>query len=170
MTNTREQIFGTISRCPGIHFNELVRRLELAPGQVQYHVKRLVREDRIVREACFGRTHHFPCGVDGADRQVIALLRRETPRAIVTKVLEVDSIERRALAADLDLAESTVSYHLDRLEEAGVIDIDYVPGSPARIRVVDPVSVIPLLSLTSRELPATLTDRLERLIDDLLEE
>lgn len=169
MTATRAEIRGAIQRWPGIHFNELVRRLDLAPGQVQHHIKRLQREGHIVREPVFGRTHYYASGIDDAERRAIAMLRRETPRAIVAHLLEDGPTQPRALASELDLAESTVSYHVDRLTEAGLVERVTTPGGPVRLRVVDPEILHTAFSRISPDPAARLTDRFERLVDDLFD-
>ncbi|MGA9400002.1 MAG: ArsR family transcriptional regulator, partial [Haladaptatus sp.] len=37
MTETRTRIRRCVESRPGIHFNDLVRKSDIAPGQVQYH-------------------------------------------------------------------------------------------------------------------------------------
>lgn len=170
MSATREEIHRAIDRWPGIHFNELVRRLDLAPGQVQHHVTRLHRDGKIVREPLFGRTHFYLPAVEADERQAIALLRRETPRAIVSRLLEDGPTYPRLIASELDLADSTVSYHANRLMEAGLVDSVTSPTDSVRLEVVDPDVVGAALSQISPDPSARLADRLERLIDDILEE
>lgn len=60
MTETRTEIEDAVYDHPGIHFSELVRQLDLAPGQVQYHLKRLRAEDSVVDERLYDRTHYYP--------------------------------------------------------------------------------------------------------------
>ena len=170
MTATRDEIHRAIDRWPGIHFNELVRRLGLAPGQVQYHIKRLRHDGAIVHEPLFGRTHYFSPEIERSDRRAIALLRRETPRAVVSYLLERGAVRPQQLATDLDLARSTVSYHVDRLRKVGLVESVDSPGGPVTIRVVDPDRVRSAIHLIEPDLSTRFTDRFERLIDHLLEE
>ena len=53
-TDTRERIAAHVEHNPGVHFSELVRDLDLAPGQVQYHLRRLDASgtDQIGRASC----------------------------------------------------------------------------------------------------------------------
>ena len=62
MSNQRVRIATRISDTPGIHFSELVRELDLASGQVQYHIRRLCKEGRIVQQHVYGQIHYcmFP--------------------------------------------------------------------------------------------------------------
>jgi hypothetical protein len=60
MTETRTRTADHIRTHPGIHFNALVRALDLAPGQTQYHLKRLLADNTVVAEHLYGRTHYYP--------------------------------------------------------------------------------------------------------------
>ena len=64
MSETRTRIRRQISRRPGIHFNELVRTLDVAPGQVQHHVRRLTSDSTIEAESFYGKMHYYPSEFD----------------------------------------------------------------------------------------------------------
>ena len=170
MTSTRTDIFRAIDRWPGIHFNELVRRLDLAPGQVQHHINVLQDDGRVVREPLFGRTHYYAPSIDEADRAAIALLRRETPRAMMSCLLEEGPMPARELATELDLANSTVSYHVDRLEQAALVEREQTLRNADRLRIADPQRIESLLAHIVPDPSARLTDRFERLVDELVDE
>lgn len=87
MTETRATIADAVRAHPGIHFNELVRTLDLANGQVQYHLGRLRDEGSVVAERLYGRTHYYPPGYDEWERRALALLRRETAGDVVAYLL-----------------------------------------------------------------------------------
>lgn len=165
MSDTRERIFETVDCDPGIHFNELVRRLDFAPGQVQYHIKRLRRADRIVREPCFGQTHYYAHGFQESERRAIALLRRETTQAIASTLLQSDSIHPRRLAEDLDVARSTIEFHLERLEAAGILTKERPVDGSVSVTLVNPSETRRQLSLVAPPVHAGLADRFERLVD-----
>ena len=44
---------------PGEHFNAVTRALDLASGQVQYHLNKLRNQGQIVEEHLYGRTHYY---------------------------------------------------------------------------------------------------------------
>ncbi|MFW5918782.1 MAG: winged helix-turn-helix transcriptional regulator, partial [Halanaeroarchaeum sp.] len=91
MVETRTRIADAVRSTPGIHFNGLVRSLDLATGQVQYHLKRLLSEETIVKVELYGRTHYFPDTYDDWERRTLALLRRETTRDVVAVLFEMGS-------------------------------------------------------------------------------
>ncbi|PSP46433.1 ArsR family transcriptional regulator, partial [Halobacteriales archaeon QH_1_68_42] len=113
MSETRERIADRVAADPGIHFSELVRELNLAPGQVQYHLRRL--DGRVVAADLYGRTHYYPSTVDERDRRVLAALRRETARDALAVLLRQGPTPPAAVADELGVARSTLEWHLDRL-------------------------------------------------------
>ena len=73
MTAQRERIHRYVSEHPGIHFNQLARELDLATGQLQYHLKKLRRADDVVSESLYGRTHYFTPEYEESERGALAV-------------------------------------------------------------------------------------------------
>lgn len=166
MSATRERIASRVRRDPGIHFNELVRELDLAPGQVQYHLRKLrdvVADDR------YGRTHYFPPGYDAHERAALALLRRETAADVVSVLMDDGPLAAGETADRAGIARSTLSWHLDRLVEADLVAKRYDRGRVV-LSLVDPTGTARLLDRADPTLPGRLVDRFTRLVDSLLEE
>jgi len=168
VSETRTQIRECVQTNPGIHFNEISRTLDIATGQTQYHLRRLHRTGVLVSEDLCGRTHYYPPTYGEHERRVIALLRRETTREIVLKLLESGETAPGELADRLDLARSTVEWHLSNL-----IEYDVVHKRTASGRVVaelrEPEVVYRLLREIEPRLSDRLADRFARLADLLLE-
>jgi predicted transcriptional regulator len=121
MTETRTLVAEYITHNPGVHFNELVRSLDLAPGQVQHHIRRLISDDAIERREFYGRTHYFAPGFDSWERSVLALVRRDTARAILGHVLEHGEARPGDVADEIGVARSTLEWHLDHLVECDIL-------------------------------------------------
>ncbi|MFC6793858.1 winged helix-turn-helix transcriptional regulator [Halobaculum halobium] len=164
---TRERVADYVFAHPGIHFNELVRRLDLAPGQAQYHLRRLVREDRVVGEEVSGRTHYFDPTVAPIDRRRLALFRRETARDAVVELLDAPA-RPDAVADAVGVARST-QWHLDGLVEAGVVEKRRDAHGRVTLALTDPEATAALLQQIEPSLPDRLLDRFTRLVDALLE-
>ncbi|WP_049981641.1 winged helix-turn-helix transcriptional regulator [Halolamina rubra] len=168
MSDTRERLLAHVREHPGRHASALGRELDLATGQLQYHLRRLRRAGRVVADDRYGRTHYFPPGYDDCERERIALARRETARAVLVALL---SGERPAaeLADDLDVARSTLSYHVDRLREADLVDERRDERGRVHLSLSEPETTRGLLSTVEPEMGDRLLDRFTRLVDDLLE-
>ncbi|HJQ92803.1 MAG TPA: winged helix-turn-helix transcriptional regulator, partial [Candidatus Thermoplasmatota archaeon] len=108
---------------PGIHFQELVRRTGFGRGQLEHHLRKLEHAGLVSRVkgdsyACF-----FARGQ--VDRRVMAaapLLRSDGGRRVLAALQHRPGASTRDLAEQLGLAVGTVSYHVKRLREAGMLD------------------------------------------------
>lgn len=170
MSEVRTRIRRRIERDPGIHFNELVRELDLAAGQTQYHVRKLLRSGTLVDEQLYGRTHYYPTEFDEWDRRTIALLRRETARAVVRHLSENGTSRPDAVADDLGIARSTLEWHLGHLTDHGLVEKRYDERGRVELHLVDPERTGRLLSRVTPTAPDRLVDRFMRLVDSLLDE
>ncbi|ELZ18502.1 ArsR family transcriptional regulator [Haloterrigena salina JCM 13891] len=169
MSETRRQIRAHVRANAGIHFNELVRESTYAPGQIQYHVRRLIDADELVREELYGQTHYYPPQYDEWERAALALFRRETTREIVLFLIEHGSCRPAAVADELDIARSTLEYHLDNLVECDIVEKEYGERNRVTLSLSRPDRTAPLLSEISPTVPDRLVDRFTRLVDGLLE-
>jgi predicted transcriptional regulator len=165
MSEVRRQIRDHVRTNPGVHFNELVRNLDIATGQAQYHLHRLARRDEVVAERIRGRTHYFDTEYDAWERRVVSLYRRETARELVTELLENGELSASTLADRLDVARSTVSWHVDTLEDAGIVARSYGDRGQVEVGLTRPEETLELLRTVTPSLADRLVDRFMRLVD-----
>ncbi|WP_440770360.1 winged helix-turn-helix transcriptional regulator [Natronorubrum sp. DTA28] len=169
MSDTRDQIRAHVRSNAGIHFNELVRESAYAPGQIQYHIRRLIDAGDLVREECYGQTHYYPPAYDAWERGALALFRRETVREVVVYLIEHEPCRPATVAEDLEIARSTLEYHLDHLVEREIVDKTYDERNRVTLSLANPERTAPLLSDVTPTVPDRLVDRFTRLVDGLLE-
>ena len=165
MSDTRGVVREHVEAHPGVYFNELTRDLDIATGQAQYHLRRLRDSGAVDSEALRGRTHYFPTGYDPWERRTIALLRRETARSIIVTALEEREPSASDLAEELDVARSTVSWHVSALVDADVAEKVYDQRGRSHIRLTRPDETRRLLDEVTPSLPDKLVDRFMRLVD-----
>ena len=170
MSDTRTRIESHVRRHPGVHFNELVRSLDFAPGQVQYHLRRLLAAGDLAEERLYGQTHYYAPEIGSWDRGTLALIRRETARDIVAHLLAEGSARPEAVADALGIARSTLEWHVDHLVEQGIVRKERSARNRVTLVLVRPAETERLLAAISPSLPDRFVDRLARLVDDLLEE
>lgn len=166
---TRERLLTHVREHPGVHVSALGRQLDLAPGQVQYHLKRLRKRDAVVADERYGRTHYFPPGYDDRERRTLALARRETARGILFVLLEREQAAAGTLTEELGIARSTLSYHTDRLVEADLVEQSKDERGRIHFSLVEREETLRLLGTIRPSLPERLVDRFTRLVDELLE-
>lgn len=170
MTGTRTRIETHVRAHPGVHFNELVRALDLAPGQVQYHLRRLTNAEVVTEESIYGRTHYYPPSFDPWERRALALVRRETARDVLAVLLESGPTDPATVAERVGIARGTLEWHAERLVDAGLVRKEYDERGRVTLVATRPKDTARLLRTVTPGLPQRLVDRFTRLVDDLLEE
>lgn len=143
ISETAERILGCVRRYPGIHLRGIERALGLSSPLVHYHLKELVARGLVVGERLHGYVRYFPADLPAPspdDRALLALLREDTPTALVLLLLDEGPLSHTDLARRAGLAKSTVTYQVDKLLEAGVLARD-----AAAVRVADETRVRRLL-------------------------
>ncbi|WP_129117018.1 winged helix-turn-helix transcriptional regulator [Halegenticoccus tardaugens] len=168
MSATRDRIATHVREHPGVHFNELTRALDLAPGQVQYHLRRLLGEGTVIVEDLYGRTHYYPPTFDGWERGALALVRRETARDVIGHLLANDEATPSEVAESIGVARSTLEWHLDHLVEQSVVEKRYDERNRVTLALERPAETARLLRSVSPSLPERFSDRFTRLFDRLL--
>jgi len=167
--STRAQIQTFIEAEPGHHFSEIARKLDLAPGQVQYHLRRLRRRGAVEKTRLYGQTHYYPTTTSEWNQHAIALIRRETTREILFDLVQHGNSHPEDVADRIGIARSTLEYHLDSLVEQEIIAKQRCGTGGIVLTLARPEQTIELLDLIEPSLPDRLLDRFERLVDHLLE-
>jgi len=132
---TRFKLLGFISGNPGAHFALIGQRLELAHGQLAYHLDILTREGHI-----FARSDGFKKRFYPADTP-IEIAEQYVMSDVQEKLAEVISgnpgITRKGLSAALSVSRQVVAYHLEKLE--AVSKVRHVgEGRSAQYYLMDP--------------------------------
>lgn len=169
MTNVRDRIYRHVAANPGTHFSQLRRDLDLATGQTQYHLEQLREAGEVVAESLYGRTHYYTSAYDAPKRSAIAVLRRETARDVLCYLVAEGPSPPAAVANDLDIARSTLEWHLGHLIEQALLEKRH-DGGRVTLVLSDPDATAQALRLIDPTLPERLVDRFVRLIDRLIEE
>ena len=170
MQHQRQRIERYVTDHPGTHFSELSRELDLAAGQVQYHVRKLLKRDTLVQKQLYGRTHYYPPTYDEWEQSALALLRRETAREILVTLLERGPSHPDAVAEAVGVARATLEHHVDHLTEQEIVEKEYGRNNSVTLSVVDPEATADLLVAIEPSLPDRFVDRFVVLLDDIFGE
>lgn len=115
----RRELVAFVESSPGVTLSTASAHLDTPRSTVRYHVRVLARADELAVPSILGRRRLFPPYEVSA---VLAALNDEGTCPIVAVLATRGAVTVSELAVALDKARSTVSYHLNRLEEASVIE------------------------------------------------
>jgi DNA-binding transcriptional ArsR family regulator len=156
---TRRRVFLVVSGNPGINESELVRLSGLNRGSVRYALEYLEKHELITgsREDKF--VHYFPKDkIGSAQKTILKRIQRSIPRSLVVYVLLFPGSGFGQIAAEFELSASTISYHLGRLVNAGILDREK-KGKETIFRLRDPETVSDVLVTFQESYLANLMDR-----------
>ena len=117
---TREQLYGFIRDSPGAYLTEISEGTDVKMGTARYHLRILAFENLVTSEEIRGRRRYVPVGTEWAELE--AALHDETTARIVESLAEKGPDSVSGLADRLDRDPSTITHHLDRLAEDGIVE------------------------------------------------
>ena len=119
--DTKNIILKCIDNNPGIRFRELLRSSGLAHGSLEYNLMILERTHKVKVERQDGmRSGFYLIGTPADDSQVLGHVRNIHRRQIVLFILEHEVCTFGEM-----LVYITLSWHLKRLCDAGIISVIY---------------------------------------------
>lgn len=123
--DSRRKIYECIRKNPGIHLRAIGKETDITLGTLRYHIEQLRRNHTIAALEDRGYTHYFEnSGTYSASQQtVLKYMRNETTREILAVLAVNRFATRKDISESLGIAGSTVTWHMKRLEEDGVIDV-----------------------------------------------
>ncbi|WP_248909203.1 winged helix-turn-helix transcriptional regulator [Halocatena marina] len=118
--DVRQQIYDVIERSPGTYISEVSEEVDASRSTVRYHVRILEEEKLIVGEDVRGKHRFYLVGSD--DPQLAAALNDDATARVLNAIARLESATVSMLADELDRSPGTVSYHLNRLTDDGLLE------------------------------------------------
>ncbi len=159
---TRRRIYESARRNAGQHLRGIQRLTGLPFGSVSYHLSYLVRHGLLRAEKEGKALRYFPVESSSGDQELLMLLRQQSVRAILLFVFSHEGCTQQEIAASVELSASTVTWHLKKLLDAGVVTM-VRSGKFHSYRLAVPRERIMALLITYRE------SFLDRLVDGLID-
>ncbi|SEO45873.1 regulatory protein, arsR family [Halogranum amylolyticum] len=117
--DTRKALYETVRESPGTYLSELASEFGLSVSTVRYHARILENDHAVTIVESSGKHRLYP--VDGTDPTLSAALDEESTARIIYGIDRLGPVTVAELAAELGLADSTVSHHLKRLDDDGLV-------------------------------------------------
>jgi len=120
----QQQIYILVLKQPGLHINKIAQLLNIDRQLIIYHLRYLEKHGLITITKEKGYTRCYIVGEIGIeDKKKLSLLRQEIPLKIVLFLLKHPYAKHKEILEKFDIAKSTLSYHLKKLVQQGIIDI-----------------------------------------------
>ncbi|MEK6974872.1 MAG: winged helix-turn-helix transcriptional regulator [Candidatus Thermoplasmatota archaeon] len=119
---SRRMLRDLVEQSPGIHHQELVRRLGKGKGGAEHHLRKLVEGGVLVSKPSPGYTCYWVAGQ--ATRASVAaapVLKSPVAQGILRLRQQSPGMSNADLARALGVRPATIHYHLERMTAAGVL-------------------------------------------------
>lgn len=115
----RASIYEFIKQAPGAYLSKISASVNVTLTTTRYHLDVLEDEGHVTRVHVRGKRRYYP----GYDNEVhlIAALDDEGMASVLITLAKLEEATGVQLADELDRDASTISHHLSRLEQAGLI-------------------------------------------------
>ena len=120
------QIIEVIEKNPGIKFREIMRKTGMKNGVLSYYTGKFENEGTVKVERKSRQTRFFPPSVLECDILIIKNLRQETPRQILTALLQFEILSFNDLVANVRKSPATVSLYLTQLTRDGIVESNFI--------------------------------------------
>ena len=120
----RINIISQVLKNPGIHHNELLRTCNLQKGQFQWHLDILLKNRIIQKENQGQYTLYYANKIIESSQSVKeGIIDSSSTKKILDIIRENPGINSTFIAKRIKLARNTVSYHVDKLIDANLIEV-----------------------------------------------
>jgi predicted transcriptional regulator len=140
--DTKTMLLRNIEGNPGIRYRELLRMTGLANGVLTYHLAALEKTDVVKVDRQSRMTRYYPVSVSDRESAILKFVRHDPVRQIVLYMLDHDLCTFNEIVGHTKKAPSTVSSHLKRLKEAGIISVRYGEYQLYRLAEKDQVAEV----------------------------
>jgi predicted transcriptional regulator len=123
--DTRVLLLKQIEQTPGIRYRELLRLTGFVNGVLTYHLAALENANVIKVDRGLRITRYYPINISEKESAILKFVRHQPIRQIVLFILEHDMSTFNEIVDHTGKAPSTVSSHLKRLKEAGIVSVRY---------------------------------------------
>jgi predicted transcriptional regulator len=117
-----KRVIQFIQEHPGCHLRKIRSELGISMGTAQYHLARLEKAGRVTSNRRGLFRYYFPVGVfQDNEKSLLEILSQETARDILIFIIEQKSPTQTEIVDKIGVSAASVSWHVGRLAELGLI-------------------------------------------------
>jgi len=119
----RREIYNYILKYPGLHLSELSRKMNIPKSTINYHLNHLKKQEYIIKKPADKYTRYYIANNVGEnEKQILHLLRQETPREIVIFLLLNHNSSQIRISKNLKKHPTTIAFHLNKLMNVDIVE------------------------------------------------
>ena len=119
---TRRQVYNYILKHPGLHIRDLSEKLNTPISTLIYHLKYLKKLGFIEENLYKKYTRYYaPRTIDRIHKKLLNLFREEATRRVMIYLTLNQFSSINEISKNINRDRSTVSYHLKKLHNAGIL-------------------------------------------------
>ncbi len=142
----RVQILEFIKANPGSHLRGIKRELNLAMGVLQYHLRRLEKDQSIIsRRRGLYKRFYKRLDFEVEEQEILGVLFQETERDLLLYLLKTPDATQKELSEFAHISASSTSWHMKRLVQAGLVKSRRQGSFVYYMAKGDPVKILRLL-------------------------
>jgi predicted transcriptional regulator len=164
LSDSQSNVLKVIGQNPGIRYKELARQTGFANGVLTYHLNILEQIGNINKFRHGNITRYYLINIPTQDLKIISHLRVHSEKDIILFILDHDFCTFNEIVEYSRKAPSTISWHLKRLCQDGIIAVH--PGEYNLYRITDK-RVVNLLFIRYKE---SFTDKVVNNFVDISDE
>jgi predicted transcriptional regulator len=125
LSEIQNKLINFINSQPGIRYRELLRLSGLSNGVLTYHITNLEKSRWIIADRNINNkiTRYYPNNIPIEEADIIGHIRNNAARQIILFILDHDSCTFNEIIEYTKKAPSTISWHLKRLKDSGIISV-----------------------------------------------
>lgn len=122
----RQRVYEIVTRYPGLHLREIMRRVGTSSALAEYHLNVLEKHGLVTSTEERGYRRFYPARsprtpLSREDKRFLGLVRHPIALGIVLYLLERGRASHKDITDVVTVTKSTVTYHLKNLQEASVV-------------------------------------------------
>jgi predicted transcriptional regulator len=125
LSDSQRNILKAINQCPGIRYKELARQTDSANGVLTYNLNILEQFGYVNKFRHNSITRYYPTSIPSGNLKTISHLRVYSEKDIILFLLGHDFCTFNEIVEHIRKAPSTVSWHLKRLCEDGILVVHH---------------------------------------------
>jgi len=117
--DAREAMFEVVEDSPGTYLSEIAERADIPLSTARHHIRVLEREDLVSGAKVRGKRRFYPAHTEGVE--LAAAMNDDSTAAVIDALARLGAASVSDLADELGKDPSTVTHHVQRLEEDEVV-------------------------------------------------